>query len=272
MSSITIDAASCNFCGWCARVCIGVLEQKEKKAVPTVAAPEDCYLCGHCVAVCPEDALAIAGAENLADFLRLRRSLRAYKKKAVPKEVVETLLAAARCAPTGANAQSLQYVIVQDRQTLDELTRLCIDTYREDLEAARDEAALASMDPAKAAALKTEATYAEAVVSAYDEEEEDPIFYRAPGLVVIHAPRELTVTPVEDSTLAAYAMMLMAETLGVGTCFIAMFYWKADRSKAIRKVLGISPEDGIYMAFTFGYPAVRFRRLVERKPPPVRWM
>jgi len=98
------------------------------------------------------------------------------------------------------------------------------------------------------------------------------IFYQAPVLLVTHADRRITFCPVEDSTLAAYNMMLMAQSLGLGTCFIGYFYPKANKSKKVRDILGVPVENDIYMAFTFGYPAVHFLRLVDRKEPNVRWI
>ena len=91
--------------------------------------------------------------------------------------------------------------------------------------------------------------------------------------MVTHADRRITFCSVEDSTLAAYNMMLMAQSLvGLGTCFIGYFCPKANKSKKVRDILGVPVENDIYMAFTFGYPTVRFLRLIDRKEPKVRWI
>ena len=194
--------------------------------------------------------------ERLAGFLRMRRSTRVYRKRPVPRGVITELIDTARYAPTGANAQSLRYLVVQDRATLDELTNLCIEAYRVGLVIVEPNPWILDDDPEIYESLQAEASYFQPLFSHYDHGE-DPLFYRAPALMVIHANRD-TPCPVEDSTLAAYNMMLMAESIGLGTCFIGLFYPLATRSQAILSVLKIPEKHEIYMTFTLGYPAVSF--------------
>jgi nitroreductase len=111
----------------------------------------------------------------------------------------------------------------------------------------------------------------ESVLEAHDVGRDD-LFYDAPGVVVSHAPREGTSCPMEDATLAAFHMMLMAESLGLGTCFIGNFYELMKEDPEARELLGVPAGNDILMCFTFGYPAVSYRRLVDRKTPLVRWI
>jgi len=48
-----------------------------------------------------------------------RRSIRKYVDRAVPEETIETLLRAAMAAPSAANQQPWQFVVIQDRAVLD---------------------------------------------------------------------------------------------------------------------------------------------------------
>jgi nitroreductase len=52
-----------------------------------------------------------------------RRSTRKYKKKAVPKELVDELLKAAMNAPSAGNEQPWHFVVIQDRKVLDEVPK-----------------------------------------------------------------------------------------------------------------------------------------------------
>jgi nitroreductase len=50
-----------------------------------------------------------------------RRSIRKYKKEAVPKELVDELLHAAMNAPSAGNEQPWHFVVIQDRKILDRI-------------------------------------------------------------------------------------------------------------------------------------------------------
>jgi nitroreductase/NAD-dependent dihydropyrimidine dehydrogenase PreA subunit len=286
MALIEFDLEKCNGCGICVKVCLDVLEHQGKGKPPLVVYPADCMDCGHCIMVCQFDAITHSRMdmanfpridegirvepEKLVGLMRKRRSTRVYRKRPIRKSIIVDLIEAARYAPTGANAQSMKYVVLQDRNTLDELTRLTIETYRIGLGMVEPDANILDDDPLIYEGMRADASYYQPILDNYDQGE-DPLFYRAPVLIVIHAHRD-TPCPVEDSTLAAYNMMLSAESMGLGTCFIGLFYPRATRSKAIRTILEIPQKHEIYMAFTLGYPAVQYHRVSDRKVPRVRWI
>ncbi len=285
---IEIDHEKCDKEGLCVRVCWEyVLEQADRDSFPVITHPEMCIFCGHCAAVCPSGAITIhemdmanfrprtaemsIEPDNLLDFLRMRRSIRNYKqKRPVPKEMVKKLIQAARYAPTGGNVQSLKHIIVEDRDTMDTLALHCIDIFKKKVSLCQDEEALAALDLIEAKRVRDDLPYFEIVLTEY-EEGIDPFFYRAPVLVVTHADLSVTPCPLEDATLATYQMMLMAHSLGLGTCFISNFYENANKPQAIREILAIPPDNKILMAFALGYPAIRFRTLIDRNEPQVQW-
>jgi ferredoxin len=200
MALIEFDLEKCNGCGICVKVCLNVLEYQGKGKPPLVVYPADCMDCGHCIMVCQFDAITHTRMdmanfpvihdemqvepERLAGFLRRRRSTRVYRKRSVPKKVVAELIDAARYAPTGANAQSLRYLVVQDRSTLDELTRLCIEAYRIGLGIIEPDPRILDDDPDIYEDLQAEASYYQPMLANY-ERGEDPLFYRSPVLMVI---------------------------------------------------------------------------------------
>lgn len=53
-----------------------------------------------------------------------RRSIRKYKPEQIREEELEAVLKAGVCAPTGMNRQSPIIVVVQDRESIDRLSRL----------------------------------------------------------------------------------------------------------------------------------------------------
>jgi len=54
--------------------------------------------------------------EELLNVLRTRRSVRVYKGGKVSDRQLETILEAARWAPSGANTQPWEFVVTRDRK------------------------------------------------------------------------------------------------------------------------------------------------------------
>jgi nitroreductase/NAD-dependent dihydropyrimidine dehydrogenase PreA subunit len=286
---IEIDHETCDKEGLCVQICAdGVFEKESGDSFPVAAHPMNCSLCGHCVAVCPGDAIThyemdMANflpyptemdiePDRLLNFMRFRRSIRNYnQKRPVRKETVQKLIDAARYAPTGCNVQSLKYIIVEDREVMEELAVHCIEILRKNATLCRDEDALSALETGLADRLRANLPFDERIISEV-EAGLDPIFYQAPVLVIIHANVSVTPCPLEDATLAAYHMMLMAQSLGLGTCYNGSFYEYANESQAILEALAIPPNNKILMAFNLGYPAIRFRRMVDRNEPEVQWI
>ncbi|MCZ6706169.1 MAG: nitroreductase family protein, partial [Bacteroidetes bacterium] len=61
-----------------------------------------------------DDEEMIDRARSIRDELRLRRTVRDYDSKKVPKEVIEACIEAASTAPSGANKQPWHFVVVTD--------------------------------------------------------------------------------------------------------------------------------------------------------------
>jgi nitroreductase len=55
--------------------------------------------------------------------IRGRRSVRRYEDKAVPREIVDKLLEAGVSAPSGMNAQPWRFVVIQNREIINKLSR-----------------------------------------------------------------------------------------------------------------------------------------------------
>ena len=56
--------------------------------------------------------------ENLLNIIRKRRSVRVYKTGKVTDEQLETILEAARWAPSGANTQPWEFIVTRDRKKM----------------------------------------------------------------------------------------------------------------------------------------------------------
>ena len=133
-----------------------------------------------------------------------RRSVKAYKSDEVPKELLEQIIQAGLCAPSGLNKQSPIILAVTDKKIRDELSK-----------------ANAGKDPFFRA---------------------DP-FYNAPCVLVVLADKSVP-TYVYDGSLVMENMLLTAHSLGLGACWIhrAKETFELPEWKAFLKKLGLEGE------------------------------
>jgi nitroreductase len=103
------------------------------------------------------------------------------------------------------------------------------------------------------------------------EEGVDQLLHHAPALVIIHMNKGIATTPEIDAAIASTQMVLLAETLGLGTCYIGFLIWAIENSGELKKKLGIPPDNKALVSFTVGYPDVEFLRFVARNPAKVNW-
>ena len=59
--------------------------------------------------------------EGFLKLVQTRRSIRSFKTDPVPDEYVERIIEAARWAPSGANSQPWEFVVVKDKETKDRI-------------------------------------------------------------------------------------------------------------------------------------------------------
>lgn len=287
--NVVINQALCDKEGLCVLVCVEtVFSQKDRDSFPVAVNAEKCRVCGHCIAVCPGDSITVQGmdrsnfkpvssemqieSDKLMDFLRMRRSVRNYNQKRLVRRVlVEKIIETSRYAPTAANAQALNHVLIDNREKIDVLSSQCLEIIKGNLSRWRNEEFLSSLEAEELMRVQADIPYYENLLS-QAEQGKDPIFYRAPVLVVITANLRATPRSLEDATIASYQMMLMAQSLGLGTCYIGNFYTIANTSRRIREVLKLPPDQEVLIAFTLGYPAIRYQLLVDRDEPSFFWV
>jgi len=288
---ISIETKRCNLCGLCVPVCVRrILEEGDEGVV--VTEPEVCIFCGHCKAVCPTDAPGfshldeaefepVVSADKLPNpseflkFLRRRRSTRVYKKRPVEIEKLRMILEAGRFAPTGGNRQPCEYTVVTGRELLDQACSLAIQTLRGLGESVKE--ALRRCDqlkeplPEEFIPIQNYPPVWERMARKW-EEGTDQLFYHAPALILIRTKQGATTSADVDAGLSAMHMVLMAETLGLGTCLNGFLVSALKRSDELRKVLKIPDDHQVHVTFTVGYPDVEFLRLVARNPVNVKWL
>ncbi|MBN1614112.1 MAG: nitroreductase family protein [Deltaproteobacteria bacterium] len=291
MDVITIDRDRCNLCGLCIDACVRRILKEERDAV-VVTDPALCILCGHCKAVCPVDAPQlkayradefidapsgkdIPDPDKLLAFFRSRRSIRHYRAQPVEREKIERIIEAGRFAPTGGNRQHIEYVVVQSKERIVEIRDIAIDVLADQadrifkavekhrtpegvLPESLQMAALYSDSWRQLARLRSEGT--------------DWLFYDAPALIVSHMVPLGNTSEMIDAGLSAMQMVLMAEALGLGTCFCGLLVIAAETEPKIKDLLRIPRGHIAPVSFLLGFPDIKYPRLVSRRRARVQWL
>ena len=266
MSIIGIDYEKCNECRLCIKECPGrfYLDESNNK-VFFEDVDNTCSLCGHCIAVCPQDAIiyedfgdevftfegiekldSIVPYDKLYKFLRGHRSIRHYKKKEVPKDTLKKVIDLMQYAPTGSNLRYEKYVIVSDREILKSLSDMVIDTVLNTL----------GMRP------QYEKSF-EARKRDYDI----PLFFDAPHVIFVSSMLDMQLADHNIGIIITYCR-LAAQSLGLGTCWNGYINMASQHNKGIMKLAGVR---GKRMgAFIIGYPNIAFKRAPPRSRKPVK--
>ena len=273
MALIMIDEHKCKMDGACVKECpFDLIQFQGENGYPGMipGGERGCIACGHCVAVCPHDALRHAlldpddcppindalaiSKEQAWQFLRARRSIRRFQKRPVEREKIEELIGAAAYAPSAGNLQLLEWQVFTDQTTIKALAGLAIEWIRHGL--------------AQSPALPGP-SFLPYVLAGW-EAGKDTILWDAPVLLFVSAPRRTRFGMV-DLSLALSYLELYAPALGLGTCWAGLLQHALLSWQPAREYLGITDGRPHYYAMMLGYPDTRYYRMPPRKQPRISW-
>lgn len=245
---VMIDEQLCIGCGLCSEVCVANNLKMANGTAKTVL--EDCLLCAHCQAICPQQAIWINGyeqsvkqqtktarldSEEVLDVLRFRRSIRHFKQQEVPHDIILQILEAGRLTHTAKNTQDLSFVVLQRQK--DEMEQMAVSLFRKVKPFAN---VLSAMNRSK-------------------EIDDHFFFFKAPLVIVVLAKNQT------NGILAAQNMEFVAEANGLGCLYSGFFTIAANVSRKIRNALGVPKGKKVAMTLVMGYPSVKYKRSAQRK-------
>ena len=260
-----IDQAHCTRCGLCIADCPSRIIVPDAAGLPSIVPEQEaaCIDCQHCLAVCPAGAVSISGHTPAASRSLLqgglpslgqmellvhgRRSVRQYRDENVDPALIRQLLDTLAHAPTGVNCRKLTFTAIQDKAVLASL--------RCRVMAALTQALESGLMPEYAGYLTT-------MVGLWRDRGQDVIFRGAPHLLLVSAPPD-TPTPQQDVSLTLAYFELLAQSAGLGTVWLGLLKRSMELIPELKGLLDL-PQDHVYYAMLFGYPAVRYARTVQR--------
>lgn len=272
MPLFTVDKELCTCDGLCAAECpVGCIEfLKGGLPLPHEKKAAYCINCGHCMAVCPTGAFQlecfdraagpkVAGdkisPEQALQFLKGRRSMRAFRDEPLDRDRLVELLDLTQYAPSGHNARPVRWAVAATPEDVQRIASATAEWMRGEVEAQSE------------AALKL---HLAGIVRAWDEGK-DLICRHAPALAVPFAP-VVGITPTADGVIAITYLELAAYGTGLGACWCGYVHMAAVRDPGVRAVMGIPDDCQVCGALMLGKPARRFRAIPPRPAAEIRWL
>ncbi len=288
---IKIDIDNCTKCKECVKDCVANLFSFNQGFLRLDDSFEEvCIECGHCEAVCPVNVIQLKFHEeeelehssirkefpSYNSFLKLvlnRRSIRRFKEKAIPKDLMEKLLKIGKYSPTGGNSENVSYTVVQDKEIVSTISKHITSKVTKLVNTLEnpqgrkllkkrlsDEEIKIALDNLPKSKRKLEMIKQGIDFWCWNGE-----------LIVIHGDKTVGGIP-SNTALAAANIMLAAETLGLGACSLGYLTYFINESRTIRELLKIPNNHNVGYSLTMGFPDVKYKSIPARKPSRIRWL
>lgn len=266
---VVFDWAKCIGCGLCAKDCFPKVIKIENQKAHFIG-NHSCMECGHCIAICPQDAVSIdtldmgevlelkniscgIDPETYLNHLKARRTIRAFTDKPVSVDQINMILDAGRFSPSGGNRQTVAYHVF--REKVAEFRALVMD----ELKAMGDEAQVTGVK---------NSWYSDLWLKMYDSfktEDADDLFFRAGTVVVVSSDSP------QAAMIASAHMETMVYALGLGMLYSGFTTRAIDHSAKLQEYLGLQDHYKVWTVLVIGYPKVNYQRTVPRKKADVIW-
>lgn len=164
---------------------------------------------------------------KVLETIKSRRSIRKYHSEQIKDEELDMILESARYAPSGHNDQPWYFTVIQNKELIDEMS------------------------------VESKKLMAESTVDwmvNMGRAEHLHLFYNAPTVIVVSGKKG-TVSPFADCCAAIQNMLIAAESLDIGSCWIGLVKFFFENPENVAKFN--LPEDyEPYYAVCLGYKAV----------------
>jgi len=251
-----------------------------------------CMECGHCVAVCPVNAInlktfpveqvieitkdfKLPSYKTLLNLIMKRRSVRQFKEDPIPDDLWKKLLEVGRYAPTGHNDQLVHFTIVRDPERLNQFSDEITKSFKEIVtlyhkNKTQFKELKKSMSKTNFRILKDLIIPGLPIMIKGIEQGEE-IWRWNGNLIIIHASKK-TTTLMEDCSVAAAHIMLAAEILGLGTCSLGIATAALNIFESVKQIVNLPKKQIVAYTLAIGFPRVKYFRIPPRQPAKVTWL
>ena len=165
-----------------------------------------------------------------------RHSTRKFKEELVPQEVLDKVIEAGRQAPSGKHKNQSRFIVIRKKEVLQELIALV-----------QQEFAKMEVTP------ENDDNFGGAIRAA--KKGGYAFMYNAPILIVVANKRDYG-NKYADVSCAMQNMMLAANALDLGSCWINQLRWLQDNPvlRGYLQKLGMAEDEEVCASLSIGYP------------------
>ena len=154
------------------------------------------------------DRKGIFVVNNIINNIKNRRSVRAYKDEQIKEEELQAILEAGLWAPSAHNSQPWHFTVVQDAKLIAHMSQVSLQGMA-----------------------KSEVGW----IARMGQSGRD-IFYGAPTVIIVSGKKEEFLEPLIDCSAATQNLLLAAESLDIGSCWIGLIRFFFDNQEEVKKL------------------------------------
>lgn len=172
-------------------------------------------------------------------IIKSRRSIRAFEEEQIKEKELQAILEAGIYAPSARNLQPWHFTVIQKKELIDRLSK-----------------------DFKELAKNSDHEYAKKVANI----ESYHVFHNAPTVILLSGDEKNPYSPV-DCAAAIQNMLLAAESLNIGTCWVGFIAYLLNNPnyQEYLKELGIPEGYKQFHSIALGYKKVTATKAPERK-------
>jgi len=256
---VTIDREACINCGSCTWACPTAFLVPGDET-PVIDRARGCTKCMHCIAACAQKAVYFEEIPRedtyqptpeegqLERIVKLRRSVRRYRRETPDQETVKWALDAARWAPSSKNRQPTHWSVLWGAGKVEQVMTLldqCADAGNE---------------------------FAAEMTEMLKTHSRNPITCGAPGAIIAYC-KDTGADGRIDCAIATTTLELLLVGRGVATCWGGYLASVLQKCPAIKAYAGIPEDCTAYTVLLIGnadrevYPNVAYRKRAD-----VQWL
>jgi nitroreductase/NAD-dependent dihydropyrimidine dehydrogenase PreA subunit len=308
MGVMKVDEDKCSKCELCMKNCPFRCWEKNEEGYPVLKEKYECFSCYNCMVACPNDALLIVDSYHVDDgFFKTepyplppemplepkdadgnptewneieknvlaRRSVRNFKDKPVPEPLIQRILEAGRFSPSAGNCQPWKFVVITDKEMIKELDNAATGVLKNVATTYLNDASVKGLeDMVKGPPLNAGSADPRLILGGMGTvglKENVLPSLGAPAVILLLGDERAISRPQLNIGICGQTMNLVAESLGIKTCWSGFFSLGANTHPTLKTKLGIEYPWICISSLCIGYPKFNQEGIVPRERRPVKW-